>query len=196
MLFRPNPRVFIGRHLNNYGPVAMYLHMPVHFRLWAFGAFMQGKSCYRHLRQYTFSQRMRFPAPIAALFAFALSGPTAVLLKGLRCIPVHRMSKRILETIDCSVRALQRGENIMILVDKDYRSTQREVGELYSGVAQLARRYFKATGEALEFAPVALSRKAHRLRIGESLSLDTERPFAEAKEILMQNLRAALSQSY
>ncbi|MDR3086055.1 MAG: hypothetical protein LBU47_07065 [Christensenellaceae bacterium] len=196
VLFCAKPRVFVGRHFNNYGPVAMYLHMPVNFRLWAFGAFMQSKSCYRHLREYTFTQRKRFPAPIAALFAFLLCGPTAALLKGLRCIPVHRMSKRVLETIDCSVQALQNGENIMILVDKDYRNTQREVGELYSGVAALARRYFRATGEALEFAPVILSRAEHRLRIGESLTLDIEKPFAEGKAALMRGLQAALSQSY
>lgn len=190
------PCLFIGRHLNNYGPVAMYLHMPVQFHLWAFDAFMEPKAAYAHLVKYTFTERAHFPLPVAKLFAAVACHPAAWLLNNLGCIPVHRKSRRILETINTTVDTLEKGESVMVLTDKEYQNTSKDVGEIYGGFATIARQYKRRTGKDLSIVPVCVHREIHAMTLGDPLYLNAENTFSEEKEVLIRDVHAALSQSY
>ena len=69
------PSVFVTRHLNNYGPLAVYLFCPFEFHLWSYYAFLEPEAYYQHCSEYTFSQRMGLPMWAAKALAWMLKHP-------------------------------------------------------------------------------------------------------------------------
>ena len=55
------PCVYITRHLNDYGPLAVYLYCPFEFHLWVYHVFTEKETCYKQFSEYTFSKRHGMP---------------------------------------------------------------------------------------------------------------------------------------
>lgn len=187
------PCIFVSRHLNNYGPIGLYVHMPCRFRLWVFQKLTGVKDCRKHLYEYTFTQRVHYPRFIAAFFAWALSGLAYWLFTSLRAISVNRVSLSIRNTFEETIQALHEGTNVMILADTDYTSTGGDVGELYPGFVFAALAYQKKSGEAIPIVPVSLDPKGRKLTLHEPLYLDPDAPFHAERERLLRLTKQALT---
>ena len=169
------PCLFVSRHLNNYGPVVLFLHMPVEYRLWVLDSLVEVKDNYNHLRNVTFRQRMRFPLWLCSLFAGLLCYPAAWVYRGMRAIPVHRSSRK------------------MVLTDVSYTNTDGEVGELYGGFVYVARLYKRKTGKDLRIVPVLPDIRTRTLFFHEALIYREEAGYGAEKERMKAQLHQILS---
>ena len=128
------PCVLVTRHLNNYGPVAVYLYSPVEFHIWSLHMFFDADKCREHFANYTLPQRARMPKPLARALARLMSHPIAWFFRTqIRAVPVWRGLKTVMKTFDLSVDELEKGENLLIMSDVHYAQEgkdERAVGQL------------------------------------------------------------------
>lgn len=186
------PCVYITRHLNDYGPLAVYLYCPFEFHLWVYHVFTEKETCYKQFSEYTFSKRHGMPQGISNFLARVICCPVSAFLHSLRTIPVYRGMKSVLKTMDLSTDALEKGENVLILSDVNYTAEGQSVGELYTGCLHLGKSYYRRTGKRLHFASVNFNRKQHYLRIGQSIEFNPEIPYQQERDriagLLQQDL--------
>ncbi len=187
------PCLFVSRHLNNYGPVQMFLQMPVEFRLWVFATLMDREKSYPHLRNYTFHTRLGFPLWLSGILAGLCSKPMIWLTNSIGAIPVHRGSRELMQTILATQETLEKGENVMVFTDREYTATGGDVGELYAGFVYIARLYNRKTGKNLSIVPVVADRQKECLCFYEPLRYDAQAGYSAEKERLIRCLHEALS---
>lgn len=148
------PCVLVTRHLNNYGPVAVYLYSPVEFHIWSLHMFFDADKCREHFANYTLPQRARMPKPLARALARLMSHPIAWFFRTqIRAVPVWRGLKTVMKTFDLSVDELEKGENLLIMSDVHYAQEGKEIGEIYTGFLHLGKLYYKRTASAFPLWP-------------------------------------------
>lgn len=190
------PCVLITRHLNNYGPFAVYLYSPFEFHMWSYYVFFDPEICSRHLSEFTFSKRAGMPPWMAKLCARIVSHPIAWLYRTLKMIPVYRGLKSVMETMNRSTDMLEKGENVLIMTDVNYAAEGKDIGEIYTGFLHLGKLYFKRTGKRLNFVPLSLNRREGYFRLGEPIEFDPTVPFQQEKERIASRLVQELADDY
>ncbi|MGN1248909.1 MAG: lysophospholipid acyltransferase family protein [Candidatus Spyradocola sp.] len=186
------PCVIIARHLNNYGPMAVYLFTPAEFHLWAYHVFLDKDTFYKQFSEYTFPKRTRMPGWLCRALARLLSSFAPGLLRKIGILPVYRGMKDVLKTMDMSVDALEKGENVLILPDVDYVSQSENVGKLYTGFVHLGKFYYRRTGKRLLFVPMCINKCKGTMRIGEGVAFDPDKPLADERERIAAYLQKEL----
>lgn len=193
--FPDAPAVYIVHHQNLYGPIHAVVLLPLEAHLWVFHPFYDRKACFAQYYGYTFTQRFRWPRPVAWAAAKLFSWMVPGVMHGIGAIPVYRSSRQILETMDRSLQALLRGENLMLCPDTDYSNGEEETGSIYQGFLRLERDYFRQTGRHLSFVPVFSSKAAKRVRVGEPVRFEDGRSFKEQREEVAQRLIDGLNRA-
>ena len=131
---------------------------------------------------------MRFPLWLCSLFAGLLCYPAAWVYRGMRAIPVHRSSRKLVQTLQETMEALEQGENVMVLTDVSYTNTDGEVGELYGGFVYVARLYKRKTGKDLRIVPVLPDIRTRTLFFHEALIYREEAGYGAEKERMKAQL--------
>jgi len=181
--------VYIGRHMDMFGPIQVMANIPVGAHLWVYHVFTQRADCYAHFKNVTFALRKNWPAWRRTLMA-ALCAPLVVrLMRAMDAIPVYRSHRDVLHTFELSMEKLLKGESLMIFPDIAYDDTSGEPGAFYTGYLHLGRTFQKKTGKPLLFVPLYAGRSNGTLEIGESLQLETGASFPEEKERVTQSLQ-------
>ena len=160
------PAVYVSHHQNMRGPIHAAGLLPGEAHIWVFHPFLARQTCFQHFYHYTFRNRFHWRAPLAAAVAGVASLVVPPLLRGLASIPVYR-DGRVLSTLRQSVKALEKGENLLIFPDKDYASKEDAMGELQTGFLSLERLYHRKTGRHLAFIPLQCHRAQKTLCAGE-----------------------------
>jgi 1-acyl-sn-glycerol-3-phosphate acyltransferase len=189
------PAIFVGRHQDLYGPVEIMAWVPLDFRVWTLYKFMSVKECYRHYRDYTYSVRRGYK-PLAAKVRAAVAAPfVSAFMNSMGGIPVYRGCRNIADTFKMSVKALRRGESILIMPERDYTDTGSDAGEMYAGFVHVAQLYCKATGKALSFYPVYPSKQYGKIYVEKPIVFDPAKPFRAERDRIVGALKAELSGS-
>lgn len=189
------PAVFLGRHQDMYGPVEIMAWVPLNFRVWTLYKFMSVRECYRHYAWYTYSVRLGYGKTSARIRAAVTAPFVSALMNSMGGIPVYRGRKNIIDTFKESVKALCRGESILIMPERDYTDEGTDAGELYSGFLHIAQMYYKATGKALSFYPVYPSKQNARIYIEKPVVFDPSKPFRAERDRMIKALKRELSRS-
>lgn len=176
------PYVLIARHLNNYGPCAAYLFAPTQFHMWTFHTLLDTKKFYKHCSEFTFSKRAGLPLWLARICAALLCWWAPFLFRKVGMIPVYRGLREVLKTMDLSVDALVKGENLFIMPDVQYINESGPMGEMYTGFIHLGKLYYKRTGKQLHFVPLCINRNQHTMRVGRPIAYDPAAPTQQEKE--------------
>lgn len=186
------PCVIIARHLNNYGPCAVYLFTPAEFHLWGYYVFLGKETMYKQLSEYTFPTRMHLTGWPCRALARMMSWFVPGLLRQIGVLPVYRGMKTVLKTMDLSVDVLEKGENVLIMPDVDYVNESESMGKLYTGFAHLGKFYYRRTGKCLRFVPMNVSKSKGIMRIGEGIVYDPAKPVAEERDRIVAYLQREL----
>ncbi len=143
--------------------------LPGHFHVWSLHIYHDRKVCYRHLMDYTLTERFGWPKWKAWLAAV----PTSIYLQGLmrsaKAIPVYRDSMKIIKTYQLSLNALKKGESILIFPDQDYTSTEKDLESMYDGFLAIDRLYFRETGQHIPFVTLYADEATRTIEVGEPI---------------------------
>lgn len=161
-----DPSIYLCRHFNSRGVFMTLPWLPGKIRTWSLHLYHDRKICYRHLMDYTLTQRYGWPRWKAWMASVPISGYLQALMRSGRTIPVYRNSMKILETYQTSLDALKKGESLLIFPDRDYTSTDDAMGDMYDGFLMMDRLYYRETKKHIPFIPLRTDPEEKTLYVG------------------------------
>jgi len=189
------PAVYISRHMNGYGPYSVlgWADIP-RLRMWALGVFMQRDTCYKQYADYTFSQRLGWPRWLSCAAAWVCSRIVPWFDHSMRELPVYRGSKDIVKTMKMTVEALQAGDNVLVMPERDITDGGEQVSEVYGGFVQIGRLYCKACGKpSIAFYPIYTDAETKSVHIRPAVTFYRDRPWHEERDRVLEELRHGMS---
>lgn len=166
--------VFACNHAKTSGPVSAVIHMPVRFRPWINGYMLDREQATSTMMRTYRDKFMFLGSKVKRRLLWWLSGPMCHVLNSFEPIPVYKgMPKESAGTIELSVDALERGENLLIFPEKPSDRYDREsYKDFNTGFAAIGRAFYDRTGQCLEFYPVWTDQEKHEFRIGRPVTFD------------------------
>ena len=188
-----DPAVYLCRHFDTKGVFMTIPWLSGKIHPWSLDLYHDRKACYRHMVNYTLTERFGWPRWKARLVALPIAGFLPRLMRSARAIPVYRKSMKILQTYRLSLDALIKGESLLIFPDRDYTSMERSMGDMYEGFLAIERLYKKATGRHVSFIPLFAEAQTRILHVGEAVcfSDDLRNPLETAR--VYQTIKRQLS---
>ncbi len=187
------PVVFVSRHQNYDGMVAVMAHLTEPVHVWVLDTLTQVKSCQRHFASYTFTQRYHMPRLLTGICAKAAGWGVGRLLTSMASIPVHRGKREIIDTFRQTADLLHAGESVLIFPDVEYTDESPEAGAMYPGFVNLARILMKRYGQAVRFVPLYTSRRTHTISAGPPVQFNPSVPFAFERDRIVSALQASMN---
>ncbi|MBQ4637782.1 MAG: glycerol acyltransferase [Clostridia bacterium] len=185
--------IYITHHRDWKGIIYPMCWMPIDVHVWALDAFCDEKAAFDQMYGYTYTQRLGMPKPIAYVAAKLASKGFAAVLTSSGAIPVYRGSMKIRETLQKTVEYMEKGENIAILPDVDYQSSDDEVGELYTGFLNVDRLYYRRNKSHVRFVPIYADEKKKTLYVGEPCGFLEGENFNDSKDRVILEIRNGIN---
>lgn len=153
------PVVYVGRHLNEHGPIKCVQALPFDVHIFALHTFFSFQSTYEQFANYTFTEKKGvkgigvFFAKIGAFFAALAIAP---FVRSAKAIPVYRGGTDSLKTLRKAMEYLDANENVIVFPDIDYTAAADESSDIYTGFLFLDKLYYKKHGEHLQFVVLSV----------------------------------------
>lgn len=185
------PCIIVGNHSQMYGPIAGELYMPGRHEIWCAGEMMHRDE----VADYAFTDFWSFKPKRTHWFFRILSRlitPLALcIFNNAHTIPVYH-DTRLLSTYRESIEKLRAGSSMVIFPEKN----ERYNNILYAfqdKFVDLARFYYKKTGEALSFVPLYICPKRKTLYFGEPIRFNPAASIAAERERICACLCGAIT---
>ncbi|MBO5556385.1 MAG: hypothetical protein J5927_04300 [Oscillospiraceae bacterium] len=185
------PCVIVGNHSQMYGPIAGELFFLGPRYIWCAGQMMHWKE----VPDYAYTDFWSFK-PKAVRWFFRLCSylitPLAVcVFNNAHTIPVYH-DTRLLTTFRESIALLQEGYRIIIFPEynKKYNNILYDFQDKF---IDLARFYYKKTGQELSFVPLYVAPNLGTMHLGQPIRFRAGAPIAEERRRICDGLMAAIT---
>lgn len=177
-----DPCIIVANHAQLHGPLACELYMPENTFCWCAGEMMVKEEVPEYAYRDFWSYKPWWSKWFYKIVAH-LGAPLSVLIfNNARTIPVWH-DRRIVKTFRKTEELLLSGCNIVIFPETDDGKTSL-VSSFQEGFTEIARFYWRHTGRCLNFVPMYVSPRLHRLQFGNYITFDpTEDPAEERRRI-------------
>ncbi len=186
-----HPGVYLVHHQNMFGPIHSLCLLPEDVHMWSLHSFLNKKDCFDQFYHYTLTVRKGWPKGPAYVAAKVLSWLIPKVFTSFKAFPVYHNASYLV-TVRKTMKALEKGESIILCPDVDYTSTSPEIGEIYTGFLMVQKVYQQREGKPLPFIPLYASKKQKKLIVGEPIIIDA-REFPENQEETIKTLRNTMN---
>lgn len=183
------PCVIVGNHCQLHGPIACELHFPIPRYTWCAGEMMQWKEVPAYAFADFWSQKPRRTHWFYRLLAYAITPLSVCIFNNAQTIPVYHDARAIV-AFKSSAKKLCQGQSVVIFPEHDQKHNHI-VYDFQDRFIDVARLYYRKTGEALPFVPLYIAPNLKSMHIGRPIVFDPEAPIDAERE----RIRTALMQS-
>ena len=184
--------ILVGNHSQAHGAIVSEERLPFDHYTWCASQMMdKNEVC-----QYAYTDFWQ-DKPKAVRWVFWLASriikyPAVYIMSHARTIPVYHDS-RCLTTFRRSIEKLQNGYHLVIYPECRERYNNI-VYQFPDRFIDLAKMYYKRTGKRLQFVPMYLAPKLHKIFFGKPLTYDPDIPMDVQREQLKQQLMDAITE--
>ena len=164
--------IIVGNHCQIHGPIACEFYSPVKRRTWVAGATTHLKDCPKYAYDDFWSQKPKRTLPFFKVLSYIVTPLLVFINTNAQTIPVYR-DKRILSTFKRTVSCLKDGESVVIFPEHDVKHNNIIYG-FEDRFIDVAKLYFKSTGERLCFVPLYIAPKMRKMYYGKPIRFDSE----------------------
>jgi len=185
------PVVFVGNHLEIYGPLITNLHLPFYFRSWIISSMLDREIVAKQLEAGVDNVFHFLPKKLRARLPRLIAPIIRYVLQSLDPIPVYRGTAReVVNTMHLTVDAMEYEDNILLFPENPGEENYRlsGVSDFYSGFAAIGAEYYKRTGNRTTFYPVYANKFKRTLTIGPGIRFDPDNGRREEKERIVAEL--------
>lgn len=186
------PCVIVGNHSQMLGPIAGELHMPGKPYIWCAGEMMNWDEVHDYAYRDFWSKKPRAFRWFYKLLSYLITPLAVCLFNNARTVPVYH-DTRLITAYRRSIELLRQGRSVLIFPEC-YTEHNNIVHGFQDKFIDLARFYYKKTGETLSFVPVYLAPYLGTMRFGKPLRFDPAAPIAEERKRLCEALMDAITQ--
>ena len=164
------PCVIVGNHAQMNGPIVGELYIPGRRRVWCAAEMMNLRQVPDYAYRDFWSGKPRAVRWFYRLLSYAIAPLSVMVFTHALTIPVYR-DTRIMTTFRETQKALEAGCRIVVFPEHNIRYN-RILWEFQSGFVDIARFYYRRTGQALSFVPMYLAPRLKKAVIGSPLQYD------------------------
>lgn len=165
-----NPSVIVMNHAQMHGPLDAELFFPTKKLIWCTGEMMNKEEVPAYAYKDFWSFKPKWSKWFYKMLSHLIAAPFAYVFKNADCVAVYR-DMRIINTYKESVKALERGENVIIFPEK-IDSYNEIINAFQDKFIDLARLYYSKTGKDLSFVPAYNAAKLKKVVFGKPITYD------------------------
>ena len=185
------PCVIVGNHCQMYGPIAAELYLPRPHYIWCIGEMMNRKEVPAYAFQDFWSRKPAATRWFYRLLSYLIAPLAEYVFTHAHTIAVYR-DARVVSTFRQSVGHLKDGADIVIFPEKN---------EPYNGIlwqfqehfADVARLYYRRTGNAVCFVPMYTASSLGSIHFGEPVRFNPEASDEEERTRICSAMMKAIT---
>ena len=186
------PVMVVGNHTQMHGPIACELYFPGQRYTWCAGQMMRLEEVPEYAFQDFWSQKPKWTHPFFKLLSYIIAPISVCVFNNARTIAVYH-DTRIISTFKNTVKALKEGKSVIIFPEHDVKYNHI-VYDFQDKFIDIAKLYYKQTGKALQFVPMYIAPKLHKMYLGKPTAFrpdaDMDEERRRIKNYLMEEITA------
>ncbi len=185
------PCVVVGNHSQMNGPIAGELYTPGVHDIWCAGQMMELKEVPAYAYQDFWSGKPRSVRWLFRIASYLIAPLSVCIFNNAHTIPVYH-DERIIRTFRLTVERLNAGSRVVIFPEHD-KKYNNIVYDFQTKFVDVARMYWKKTGQAISFVPMYLAPALKTMYLGEPIPFDPQAPIARERERICAALMDAIT---
>jgi hypothetical protein len=170
--------------------------IPLKLHPWVTHEITDIRECSDYIQKAFTEAELRWKSPLSRYFSRIIGRLCVSLMRGIEAIPVYRRSRRIRNTLQKTLLALEAGMHILIFPENPEQKIDDGLCRFNSGFVSLVRHFHRRTNRIVPFIPVAVNRKVKTIKIGKPIYFDTKLPFLKEKYRLVRELEEKIFSMY
>lgn len=176
--------IIVGNHTKMNGPICSELFIPQPRYTWCNGEMMDKKEVAAYAYQDFWSQKPKAQRPFYKLLSHLIVPFSVCVFNNADTIGVYR-DARIMSTFKTTLKHLQEGCRIVIFPEH-YEPHNHIVNDFQDKFIDIARLYYKKTGQKLPFVPLYIAPALKQMHLGQPVYYDPDAP-AEQERMRIKN---------
>ena len=185
------PCIIVGNHSQMYGPISAELFMPGKHYIWCAGQMMNRKEVADYAYQDFWSGKPKAIRWFFRLISYLITPVAVLIFNSAHTIPVYH-DTRLITTFRESIQKLQEGYSVVIFPEC-YEEHNNIVHEFQEKFVDLARFYYKKTGQELDFVPMYLAQKRATMYFGKPIRFRADAPIEEERYRICEELMGEIT---
>lgn len=186
------PCVIVGNHSQMYGPIAGELYTPGKHYIWCAGEMMHWDEVADYAFQDFWSEKPKAVRWFFRLLSYLITPLSVCIFNNAHTIPVYH-DTRLISTYRESIVKLQEG-NTMVIFPEHHVKHNNIICDFQDKFIDLARFYYKKTGEELSFVPMYMAPKLKKMIFGLPIRFRADAPIAEERRRICDELMEQITQ--
>jgi len=168
------PVIFVGNHCQMNGPIVGELYVPHAPYIWCAGEMMHLKDVPAYAFRDFWSQKPKWTHPFYRLLSYIIAPLSVCVFNNARTIGVYH-DTRILSTFKSTVKLLTAGQSVVIFPEHDEKHNHI-VYDFQDKFIDIAKLYYKKTGNTLSFVPMYIAPKLKKICLGKPVQFCVDEP--------------------
>lgn len=185
------PCVIVGNHSQMYGPIAAELYTPGKHYIWCAGEMMHREEVAAYAYQDFWAGKPKAVRWFFKLLSHLIAPLSELIFTNAHTIAVYH-DTRLIATFRDSIAKLLAG-NSMVIFPEHNEPHNNIVHEFQDKFIDLARFYYKKTGEELSFVPLYLAPRLGTMFYGKPIRFRAGAPIAEERKRICGALMDAIT---
>ena len=185
------PCVVVGNHTQMNGPIACELYFPGRHYIWCAGEMMHLREVPAYAYRAFWSQKPKYIRWFFKLASYVIAPLSALVFNNADVIGVYH-DARIMSTFKETIEKLRGGARIVIFPEHD-APHNHIVYDFQDRFIDVARMYYKKTGEELNFVPLYVAPDLKTMYLGEPVRFDHTAPIAAERRRICGRLMDAIT---
>ena len=186
------PCVIVGNHSQMYGPIFAEIYTPGEHDTWCTAEMMDRKEVPAYAYQDFWSGKPKAVRWFFKILSYLIAPIAEIVFTNAQTIPVYR-DMRVITTFRESIRKLREGRRLVIFPEC-YQEHNNIVHEFQNRFVDLARLYYKETGQELSFVPLYVAPRLGEVFYGTPIRFHAEAPIAEERTRICGELMDAITE--
>lgn len=188
----PNePAVIVSNHAQMNGPIACELYFPGKRYTRCAGQMMHLETVSAYAFQDFWSGKPRWSRWFYKLLSYIIAPVSVCVFNNADTIPVYH-DARIVSTFKNTVKALNQGANVVIFPEHDVPHNHI-LCQFQDKFIDVAKLYYKRTGNALQFVPMYIAPMRKQMYLGEPVVFVPENGIEEERRRISEVLMARIT---
>ena len=190
--FPKEPCVIVGNHSQMYGPIAGELYMPGKHCVWCAGEMMHWKEVHAYAYQDFWSGKPKWCRWFFKILSHLIAPLAELIFTNAHTVAVYH-DTRLISTFRESIAKLQAGSSMVIFPEHNVPHNNI-VHDFQDKFIDLARFYYKKTGQTLRFVPLYLAPRLKTMYYGKPIAFDPDIPIAEERKRICTALMESITE--
>jgi len=186
------PAIIVGNHSQMNGPIAGELYTPGKHYIWCAGQMMHLKDVPAYAYKDFWSEKPKLLRPLYKLLSYMIAPLSVCIFNNAHTIGVYH-DTRIISTFKQTVQRLQEGNHVVIFPEHSVPHNHI-ICQFQDKFIDIAKLYYKRTGNGLYFVPMYLAPKLKKMYLGEPVRFDPDAPTQEERRRICDALMETVTQ--